>query len=77
VLNRRASNGWRVRSLADFPDKYPGTSTEKAGETAGKTFQRGGSSAGFFCLDISRLLFLSRSCEGGGTVAITAVDYRL
>jgi hypothetical protein len=32
VLDGRANGGWRVRSLADFSERYPGTSTKKAGE---------------------------------------------
>jgi hypothetical protein len=47
VLDGRANGGRRVRPLADFPDRYPGTNIEKIGEMAGKTFQRGGKSAGF------------------------------
>jgi hypothetical protein len=38
VLDGRAIGGLRVRPLADFSDKYPGTKQEKAGEMAGKTF---------------------------------------
>jgi hypothetical protein len=50
VLDVRAIGGWRVRPLADFPDRYPGTRTDKAGEMSGKTFHRGGRSANFFCV---------------------------
>jgi hypothetical protein len=44
VLDGHTIGGWRVRSQAE----YTPTSTEKAGKTAGKTFQRGGRSASFF-----------------------------
>jgi hypothetical protein len=53
VLDGRANGGWRVRSLANFPHRYPGTSTEKAGEMAGGTFKRGGKSVSFLCLAVS------------------------
>jgi hypothetical protein len=39
--------------MADLPDRYPGTRIEKAGEIAGKHFQRGGMSASF-SLGLSR-----------------------
>jgi hypothetical protein len=38
--------------MADFPDMYPGTSTEDV-KMAGKTFLRGGKSASFFCMAVS------------------------
>jgi hypothetical protein len=44
VLDGRANGGWRVMSLADFTDRYPGTCTKKAEDTAGINFQRGGKS---------------------------------
>jgi hypothetical protein len=39
--------------VADFPDMYPGTIAGKAGEMAGKTVNRGGRSASFFCMAVS------------------------
>jgi hypothetical protein len=49
VLDGGANGRLRARSLAAFPDTYPGTRTGKTGETmAEKTFQRGGRSASFF-----------------------------
>jgi hypothetical protein len=47
VLDGRAIGGMRVRPLARFPVMYPGATQKKAGEMAGKTFQRGGRSASF------------------------------
>jgi hypothetical protein len=44
VLDGRAIGGWRVRPLAGFPYRYPAIRQEKAGEMAGKTFQRGDTS---------------------------------
>jgi hypothetical protein len=34
--------------MAGFPDMYPGTRQQEAGEIAGKAFQRGGKSASFY-----------------------------
>jgi hypothetical protein len=48
VLDGRAISGWRVRPLANFPERYPGTIQKKAGEMTSKTFQRRGKSASFF-----------------------------
>jgi hypothetical protein len=38
VLDGRANGEWRVRSLADFPNMYPGTSTEKPRKCPGTLF---------------------------------------
>jgi hypothetical protein len=53
VLDGRANGGWRVRSLADFPDRYLGTSTKNSGDAAGETSQRRGKSA-IFSIRLSR-----------------------
>jgi hypothetical protein len=50
VLDGRAIGRRRLRLSTGFPDMYPGTKQEEAGEMAGKAFQRGGRSASFCCV---------------------------
>jgi hypothetical protein len=61
VLDGRAIGGWRIWLLAGFPDKYQGTKQEKAGEMAGKSFQRGGMSASSFYM----LVLVPPTCPRG------------
>jgi hypothetical protein len=55
VLDGRANGEWRLWSLADFPNRFPGTNTEKAGEMAGKLFSAA-ATAEQRCLFLSGIL---------------------